>query len=151
MTRNPITLREDDSVRLGGLTLLRHGISGAPVTIDDGTLVGVFSQTDVLARFAAPRQRRGPIARVDNRHANAETVGAACTRPPAVIGPDATVDTAAREMLDRDIGRLIVIEDNKVVGVVSRSDILKLFLPDRDPSRETTTDQPGPLLSMDPD
>jgi CBS domain-containing protein len=54
-------------------------------------------------------------------------------------------------MLDRDIGRLIVIEDNKVVGVVSRSDILKLFLPDRDPSRETTTDQPGPLLSMDPD
>jgi CBS domain-containing protein len=131
--------------------LLRHGISGAPVTIDDGTLVGVFSQTDVLARFAAPRQRRGPIARVDNRHANAETVGAACTRPPAVIGPDATVDTAAREMLDRDIGRLIVIEDNKVVGVISRSDILKLFLPDRDPSRETTTDQPGPLLSMDPD
>jgi CBS domain-containing protein len=56
-----------------------------------------------------------------------------------------------RNPITRDIGRLIVIEDNKVVGVISHNDILKLFLPDRDPSRETTTDQPGPLSSMDPD
>jgi CBS domain-containing protein len=129
MTPDPIMLYEDDSIHLGGITLLRHGISGAPVMTSDDTLVGVFSQSDVLARFAAPRQRRGPIARLDDRHARALTVGDACSRPAAVISPEATIDTAARELLDRDLGRLIVVDRNdRVVGVISRSDILKLLL-----------------------
>ncbi|HSK90410.1 MAG TPA: CBS domain-containing protein [Euzebyales bacterium] len=144
MTRDPIVLREHDSVRVGGLTLLRHRISAAPVVDHTDQLVGLFSQSDVLARFAAPRDRRGPIARFDERHARAETVGEACSRPVAVISPDAAVDTAARELLDRDIGRLIVVLDGKVLGVVSRSDVLKLFLPDDDRLR--------PQLSyMEPD
>jgi CBS domain-containing protein len=129
MTSDPIMLFEDDSIHLGGVTLLRHGISGAPVMTSDDTLVGVFSQSDVLARFAAPRLRRGPIARLDDRHAHAATVGDACSRPATVISPEATIDTAARELLDRDIDRLIVVDrDEQVVGVISRSDILKLFL-----------------------
>ena len=129
MTPDPIMLYEDDSIHLGGATLLRHGISGAPVVTSDDRLVGVFSHSDVLARFAAPRLRRGPIARLDDRHAQAVTVGEACSRPPAVISPEATVDTAARELLDRDIGRLIVVDrDDRVVGVISRSDVLKLLL-----------------------
>ena len=129
MTPDPIVLKEQNSVRLGGLTLLRQGISAAPVTALDGRLVGVFSHSDVLARFAAPRTRRGPIARLDDRRAQAQTVGEACTRPPAIIGPDATVETAARELLDRDIGRLVVVDNGKVIGVISRSDVLKQFLP----------------------
>ena len=132
MTRDPIVLREDDSVRLGGLTLLHHGISAAPVVNHDDMLIGVFSQTDVLAKFAAPRQRRGPVARMDERHARALTVGDACSRPAEVISPDATVDTAARELLDHDIGRLVVVDGDKITGIVSRSDILKLFLPVED-------------------
>jgi CBS domain-containing protein len=150
MTRDPITLREDDSIRLGGLTLLRHGISGASVVTDNGDLIGVFSHSDVLARFAAPRQRRGPIARLDDRHANAATVGDACTRPPVVISPEATVDTAARELLDHDIGRLIVVDHGAVVGVISRSDILKLFLP-TDHDSDVLSDNHGPLPSVGPD
>jgi CBS domain-containing protein len=132
MTRDPVVLREDDSVRLGGLTLLHHGISAAPVVDYDDLLVGVFSQTDILAKFAAPRERRGPVARLDERHSRALTVGDACSRPAEVISPDATVDTAARELLDRDIGRLIVMDGDKIMGIVSRSDILKLFLPIED-------------------
>ena len=110
--------------------LLREGVSAAPVVDDDGTVVGVFSHSDVLARFAAPRQRRGPLARVDDRHAEAVTVGEACSRPAVTIGADATVDTAARELLDRDIGRLVVLRDGALAGVVSRTDVLKLFLPE---------------------
>lgn len=150
MTRDPIVLHEDDSIRLGGLTLLRYGISGAPIVTDDGTLVGVFSHTDVLARFAAPRQRRGPIARLDDRNAHAATVGDACTRPPVVISPDATVDTAARELLDHDIGRLIVVDQNTVVGVISRSDILKLFLPGAN-EPDAASDEHGRLPAIGPE
>lgn len=151
MTPDPTRLHEDDSIRLGGVTLLRHGISGAPVVTSDGTLVGVFSHTDVLARFAAPRLRRGPIARLDNRHAQAVTVGDACSRPAAIIAPDATVDTAARELLDRDIGRLIVVDrEDRVIGIISRSDILKLLLigeGEADDQRGTT----GPVSRIRPD
>ena len=129
MSSKPIVLGEYDSVDLAGIVLLREGISAAPVVDHHGVLVGVFSHSDVLARFAAPRQRRGPLARIDDRHARAETVGEACTRPAVTISPDATVDTAVRELLDRDIGRLIVVDHEMVVGVLSRSDVLKLFLP----------------------
>lgn len=128
MTARPIVLGEDDSVQFAGIVLLREGISGVPVADHHGDLVGVFSHSDVLARFAAPRQRRGPLARLDDRHAHAVTVGEACSRPAVTISPDATVDTAAREMLDRDIGRLVVVDD-EIVGIVSRSDVLKLFMP----------------------
>jgi CBS domain-containing protein len=130
MTTEPVTLDEDDSVHVGGAVLLREGISGAPVIDRDGGLAGVFSHSDVLARFAAPRQRRGALARLDDRHARAKTVGEACSRPAITIGPDATVDTAARELLDRDIGRLVVVAHGTVVGVLSRSDVLKLLLPE---------------------
>ncbi len=134
MTADPVTLDEDCSVHFAGIQLLREGISGAPVVDHHGLLVGVFSHTDVLARFAAPRQRRGPLARLDDRHASAVVVGEACTRPAVTIGFDATIDTAARELLDRDIGRLIVVDGEAVVGILSRSDVLKLFLPDWSPA-----------------
>ena len=143
MTRHPVLLREDEPVDLGGLALLHHGISAAPVVDEYDRLVGVFSQSDVLARFAAPRQRRGPVARLDDRHARARTVGEACTRPPGTIPPDATVDTAARELLDRDIGRLVVVEGREVVGIVSRSDLLKLLLPSQDEPGEPGEAGPG--------
>jgi CBS domain-containing protein len=116
----------------------------------DDEVVGVFSHSDVLARFAAPRQRRGPIARLEDRHARAETVGDACSRPAAIVSPEATVDTAARELLDHDIGRLIVVDHGKVVGVISRSDILKLFLP-ADHSPDAGSDEDGLLSSVAPD
>lgn len=130
MSAAPITLTEQDSVHFAGIALLREGISAAPVLDDGGSLVGVFSDSDVLARFASPRNRRGPLARVDDRHARAVTVGEACSRPPITIGASATVDTAARELLDRDVGRLVVVDEGAVVGVVSRTDVLKLFLPE---------------------
>lgn len=129
MSREPIVLHEHDSVEHAGVVLLREGISGAPVIDDRDTLVGVFSQSDVLSRFAAPRDRRGPIARLEDRHARARTVGEACTRPAVTISAGATIDNAARELLDADIGRLVVVDDGAVVGLLSRSDVLKLFLP----------------------
>lgn len=58
-TSEPITLAEGDSVHLAGIILLREGISAAPVVDRDGTVAGVFSHSDALAKFAAGRQRRG--------------------------------------------------------------------------------------------
>lgn len=159
MTREPVFFDEDDSIHRAGVVLLREGVSGAPVIGRDGGVAGVFSQSDVLARFAAPRQRRGALARLDDRHARARTVGEACSRPAITIGQDATVDTAARELLDRDIGRLIVVERDAVVGVLSRSDVLKLLLPEwrgdtpdeRQRSRRRAAEAASPLSQIEPD
>ena len=51
MTPAPVTLTEQQSVHHAGIVLLREGISAAPVVDDHGTVVGVFSHSDVLARF----------------------------------------------------------------------------------------------------
>ena len=150
MTRHPVLLREHDPVELGGLTLLHHGVSAAPVVDEDDRLVGVFSHSDVLARFAAPRDRRGRIGRLDDRRAVAQTIGQACTRPPATISAGATVDNAARELLDRDIGRLIVVDHTgEIAGVVSRSDVLKLFLPEADDTGVTAERRPRSYMAPD--
>jgi len=146
MTAVPVTLTEHQSVHHAGIILLREAVSAAPVVDDDGGLVGVFSHSDVLARFASPRHRRGPLARVDDRHASAVTVGQACSRPAITIGAGATVDTAARELLDRDVGRLVVVDEGAVIGVVSRTDVLKLFLPEW----AEQADDPGPRPPMGP-
>lgn len=147
MTTDPVTLTEHLGVRFVGIVLLREGLSAAPVVDDAGRLVGVFSHSDVLARFAAPRDRRGPLARVDDRHGRAVTVGDACSRPALTIAADATVDTASRTLLDHDIGRLVVVDGGAVVGILSRTDVLKLFLPEwAAPVRDT-----GPRPRIGPD
>lgn len=79
MTTDPMTLAEDESVEAAALRLLQRGVSGAPVVTADGVLVGVFSDSDLLPRIAAPRVRSGALARVEDRQRMARTVGQACT------------------------------------------------------------------------
>ena len=108
---------------------------------DDGPAVaGVVSEADLLAaedetarqaRMASAIGRRWRLRK--QPHVNL-TAGALMTAPAITIGPDATIPAAARLMNTHHVRRLPVIdEDGKLVGIVSRRDLLSVFLrPDAD-------------------
>ena len=95
-----------------------------------GMLVGVVSERDLLRVSLSNLNDFGK----DQRRAflHAVEIERVMSAPPIVIGPDATAREAAREMAERKIGCLPVTEDEKLVGLVTETDILRHFagLPD---------------------
>ncbi|AHG87829.1 Cl- channel voltage-gated family protein [Gemmatirosa kalamazoonensis] len=89
---------------------------GYPVVDDLGLLVGVLTRRDLLAPEADERQ----------------TIGALVKRPPAIVFTDSTLRDAADQMVIEAVGRLPVVERHaprRVVGIVSRSDLLAAHAP----------------------
>ncbi len=120
--------------------LAERKISGVPVLMMGRQVAGVVSEADLLAaQDETARQAR--LARAIGRRWRLRkqphvslTAGTLMTEPAITIGPDATIPAAARLMNTHHIRRLPVIDgDGKLVGIVSRRDLLSVFLrPDAD-------------------
>lgn len=124
MTRRPLTLDPDLPVRAATLVLFHRCIGGAPVVAASGELVGVFSEADALDTESTARTGPRKVARHTGRHRAAPTVGDTCTRPARVTRPDANLHDVARELLAHRVGRLVVVDNARVVGIVTRRDVL---------------------------
>jgi CBS domain-containing protein len=128
MTPDPVIFHEDQSLRLAAMLLFHQRISGAPVVTTQGRLVGVLSERDLLDKEAWPRYGTGRKADEADRRRSAVTVGEACTRPARETTPDTPLRTAARQMVDHDVSRLVVVEASRVAGIVTRHDILRALM-----------------------
>ncbi|MFF4505103.1 CBS domain-containing protein [Streptomyces sp. NPDC001401] len=122
-----------------------HRISGLPVVDEDDKVIGVISETDLMIRQAeapdpyAPKQRfrladLAPSARRQAAKARARTAGQLMTEPPVTVHADNTIVEAARTMAQHRVERLPVLDEaNRLVGIVTRRDLLGVFLrPDAD-------------------
>jgi CBS-domain-containing membrane protein len=138
MTQRVIALREDAPYKEIVRVLRHHRVSGCPVVDDAGRVVGVVSEADLLCKLADPEMPTGLIRLNWRLHeqtkATAVTAGELMTAPPVVIGPGASVRTAAQAMQDRQVRRLPVTDPaGYLVGIVTRSDVLTVFeRPDAD-------------------
>jgi CBS domain-containing protein len=120
--------------------LTRHRISGVPVLKMGRAVVGVVSEADLLAAEDERRRQARMAGSIGRRwHLRKQpyvglTAGAMMTSPAITIGADATIPAAARLMNTNHISRLPVVDkDGKIVGIVSRRDLLSVFLrPDAD-------------------
>jgi CBS domain-containing protein len=130
MTPDPIALDPTMPLKSAALLLFYAEVSGAPVVAEDGSLVGVLSERDLLAKEAPERFGFGREAAEEHRRRESRTVADACSRPAAVTVPDARLADVARELLDRDISRLVVIDEGRVVGIVTRHDVLAALIRD---------------------
>jgi CBS domain-containing protein len=106
--------------------LVSHGISGLPVTDVGGRLLGVVTEADLVRR-----QARAGAGAVGRRHeasgpsAEAETVATLMTRPAVTASPDDDLPTTAHTLVTSGYRRLpVVTRDGRLVGVVSRRDML---------------------------
>ncbi|MDH6492662.1 CBS domain-containing protein [Streptomyces sp. SAI-127] len=120
--------------------LADHHISGLPVVDEDDKVIGVISETDLMVRQAAtpdpfdpPRRRRLPAltrsARRQSVKVKARTAGQLMSEPPVTVRADDSIVEAARTMAQRRVERLPVLdEEHRLVGIVTRRDLLQVFL-----------------------
>jgi len=115
--------------------LAQHRISGMPVLKMGREVAGVVTEADLLAAEDETSRRARMDSSIGRRrllHKQPQgslTAGTLMTSPAITIGPDATIPAAARLMNTHHIRRLPVVdEDGKLIGVVSRRDLLSVFL-----------------------
>jgi CBS domain-containing protein len=126
MSVDPIVIDAESPITEAELLLKSYRISGLPV-VQDGVLVGVISQTDLLnARSSELIGANWDRVRV--RHL--------MSRPAVTVHLNTGVERAARLMLEQHIHRLVVVdEEEEPIGVVTSTDLLRTLLPDEDPAR----------------
>lgn len=114
------TVRPDAVVNDAVVSLAESHITGLPVVDGGGRLVGVISTTDILA---SEEETEDPAAR--DALFEGTFVRDLMTPRPLTIAPDATVKEAAQEMLYADVHRLFVMDGDRVIGVLSTTDIVR--------------------------
>ncbi|MFF4578504.1 CBS domain-containing protein [Streptomyces sp. NPDC001389] len=106
--------------------LAQYDISGIPVLDDEDRVMGVISQTDVLAR-AAPLSAGAPGHDEDGEQP--PTAASIMSSPAVTVRAEETAADAARLMTRRGIERLPVVDvEDRLVGIVTRRDLLRMFL-----------------------
>jgi CBS domain-containing protein len=133
MTRDPVFVHPNETLKHVAAVLADRRISGVPV-MRQGELVGVVSEGDILFKEGGPLSRRTVFERLLDPHAVAEagklaarTAGEAMTAPAVTVAPWQSVAAAARLMLDAKVKRLPVVEDGRLVGIVTRADLVRAF------------------------
>jgi CBS domain-containing protein len=105
MTRDIITVAPELTVRKLAMTLVKNQISGAPVANKNGKMVGIVSEADIVAK-------------------KGKDVKAIMSKKVISVVEDTPVEEIAQLMTKHKIKRLPVMNSGKVVGIVSRADIV---------------------------
>jgi CBS domain-containing protein len=148
MTREVVTVTEQapftEMVRL----LAVHKISALPVVSGTGWVVGVVSEADLLRKqqYQADYDGDSWLERRRQREARAKAAGrtaaAVMSAPVITVDPDATVAMAAKLLARHGIKRLPVVDEgHRLVGIVSRADLLRLFLRDDEAIRREVAEE----------
>ena len=133
MTGEVVTVTPTTSLRDAAVLLTAKGISGMPVVNDANEVVGVLSEADIVVKAGGEVARNrllGWLLEADfglEDKIKAETVGDAMTAPAVSISPKRPVHEAARLMVSENVNRLPVVENGKLVGIVTRADIVRAF------------------------
>lgn len=115
--------------------LIEMSVSAMPVVDAGSRVLGVVSETDLLHKEEV-KEVAGPVRGLVERRARrtarakaaADTAADLMTSPAVTVAPDAPVPVAARLLDEHGITRLPVVEDGRLVGIVSRCDLLGVFL-----------------------
>jgi CBS domain-containing protein len=134
MTRQVLTVAPDDTVLQAVRLMLQNRISGLPVVDAAGKLVGIVSEGDFLRRTETGTQRQRPNwleflmgpGKIASEYVqtHGRKVGEVMTADPVVIAEDTPLDQAVQLMEKRRIKRLPVVRDGKVIGILSRANLL---------------------------
>lgn len=160
MTTDVATTDPDTLLKEAAREFVRRRISGMPVVDSDLQVLGVVSEADILAKEGSEPRGGGGFLQwlVDpgdpwiTARFDAVTVGEAMSTPAQTITPDRPIAEAATIMLDEGVNRLPVVDtDGKLVGLVSRGDLVRAFArPDDEICREIEEDVVRKTLWLDP-
>lgn len=134
MTHEVVTVHPDTPFKQLVQVLMRHGIDAVPV-VRDGELLGVVSAADLTCHEESPPTLAtllvgGRTVRQHARKARGRTAGELQSSPARTVGPQASVCEALAAMGRARVGRMVVVEDGVVVGILTRTDLLRVFTRD---------------------
>jgi CBS domain-containing protein len=154
MTTRVIWVKRDATFREMAVALRDNRISAFPVIDDDGKLVGIVSEADMLTKqaLADPGMLDGLLHHRDQAKARGVTAGDLMTAPVVTVAPEDTVEHAARLMYAHKVKRLPVTDANgHLAGIVSRADVLAIFdRKDEDIRKEIADDVIAGEFLVDP-
>ena len=124
MSRKVVSISADDNLRIVDEIMQLGRVRHLPV-VRRGQLVGVVSQRDLL--HASLSNVMGVASEEQTLFLEGVNISQVMSSPPISIGPEAPVQEAARIMAACKIGCLPVIEDSKLAGIVTETDLLRYF------------------------
>src|SRR5579862_1578744 len=138
MTAEVITVTPETTIAEAAGLLLQHRISGLPVVGPGGEVVGIVTEGDLLRRVETGTARHharwleflitpGRLAR-EYADANARNVGEVMTQGVIAVAPQDPLDAAVRLMERRHVKRLPVVEAGRLVGIISRANLVRALL-----------------------
>ena len=142
MTTDVLTFRPEDTVQFAAEAMAARSIGGAPVVDEDGKVIGLLRDDDlivpdvrihfptVISVLGAYLELPSSFDRFDKevRKAVGSAVADVMTANPPTCSEDDTLEQVATVMHEHDFSRLPVVRDDKLVGIVSRGDILRAIV-----------------------
>ena len=120
MSKEIISFHKSDSIFEVKKVLLEKKISGAPVISKSGKLIGIISETDIMKQIIDSKYFNMPMSRT--------TVSKYMTKNVDYISPNETIFDAAEKFLRLKRKRFPVMESNRILGIISRVDIIAAAL-----------------------
>jgi len=142
MSTDVITLTPDTDILQAAQVLLDNGINGAPVVDENNRVLGILCQSDLVVQqkrlplpsvftlldiiipLSSTRQLEKQVGKIA-----ALKVSEAMTTDPVSVRPDTDIETIAALMVDNNFHTLPVVEDERLVGVVGKEDVLRTLIP----------------------
>jgi len=116
MTEEVVSVRLDTPVEEALELLLEHEISGVPVVEEDMTLLGIVTEKDLLGLLFGPQGIKG------------KTIEEYMTQPAVHFDENESLEEICQCLVDVTFRRVPVTKDGKVVGIVSRPDVIRTIL-----------------------
>ena len=144
MTRDVVTVTPDTDILQAAKRLLENHFNGLPVVDDEGKLLGILCQDDLIVQ-----QKRVPLPSVftlldgmiplfsgkqmekEVEKMVAMKVSQAMTPNPRTVDPETAIEDIATIMVRKNIHTLPVLEKGKLVGVIGKEDVLRTLMPER--------------------
>jgi CBS domain-containing protein/nucleotide-binding universal stress UspA family protein len=112
MRQTPVTITQEETLAAAHALMARHGVHQLPV-VEDGALIGIVAERDLHAHL-------GYLERTK--------VDAVMTREPLTVAPTDSAQQAARILIEQNINALPVVREDRLVGVVSKTDLLRVLV-----------------------
>lgn len=152
MTRDVLAVSPATSLKEAAPLFTASRISGLPV-VDEGRLVGVLSESDIVAKETSGYEE-GAVSAQEERHLRreraAETVGEAMATDVVTTEPWESVWAAADRMIVHGVHRLPVVSRGRLVGIVTRTDLIRAFARSDGAVEHDVREQLLPSVGLDP-